>query len=207
LIWRFIEVRTFVRWLAAGSIGLAFAATGITRAQEPADKWPHVQPADKWPKVKPADQWQVPGEIQKPGDIQVPGDIQGVKVKKEKCEQRLIVAADSLFEFDKDVLTPSAAASLEKLGPGIKVAATYGARIEGHTDGKGGDDYNQKLSERRAKAVRSWLSTRQFLPASTMVTGFGKRKPVAPNTNPDGSDNPDGRALNRRVELIFLTCK
>ena len=200
-------MKTRARWFVVALIGLSGSAPNATWAQEPADKWPQVRPLDKWPKVKPADQWQVPGEIQKPGDIQVPGDIQGVKVQKDKCEQRLIVAADSLFEFDKDVLTSSATASLEKLGPTIKAAATYGVRIEGHTDGKGGDDYNQRLSERRAVAVRSWLSGHEFLPASTKVAGFGKRKPVAPNSHPDGSDNPEGRALNRRVELIFLTCK
>src|SRR5262245_31480772 len=102
-----------------------------------------VKPLDQWPKVKPGDQWQVPGEIQKPGDMQVPGDIQGVKVQKGECEQRLTIAADTFFEFDKDNLTAEAVRTLERLGPSIKAAATYGARIEGHTDAKGGDDYNQ----------------------------------------------------------------
>ena len=165
------------------------------------------KPLDQWPKVKPADQWQVPGEIQKPGDIQVPGDLQGVKVQKAPCEQRLTIAADTFFDFDKDTLAVAAVQTLERLGPSIKAAATYGARIEGHTDAKGGDDYNQKLSERRAKSVKAWLSERQFLPAATGVIGYGEKKPVAPNAHADGSDDPEGRARNRRVELVFVTCK
>ena len=182
----------------AAAFGLAVLLSGAAQAQKP---------LDEWPKVKPADQWQVPGEFQKPGDIQVPGDIQGVKVLKEKCEQRLVLAADTLFEFDKDVLTPRAIAALGKLGPSIKSAAVWGARIEGHTDGKGSDDYNQKLSERRAQSVRSWLAAGGFLPSNTSTMGYGEKKPVAPNENADGSDNPDGRQLNRRVELVFATCK
>ena len=81
-------------------------------------------------------------------------------------------------------------------------------RIEGHTDGKGTDDYNQKLSERRARC-RQGLAWRRsnFLPEQASVVGHGEKKPVAPNENPDGSDNPDGRQLNRRVELVFVTCK
>jgi outer membrane protein OmpA-like peptidoglycan-associated protein len=171
------------------------------------------KPLDQWPDVKPADQWQSPGEIQTPGDIQVPGeiqvpgDIQGVKVQKEKCEQRLVMASDTLFEFDKDALTPAATAALRTLGPQIKAAAAIGVRIEGHTDGKGSNEYNQKLSERRAAAVKSWLAQNGFLTGSTVALGHGKSKPVAANSKPDGSDNPEGRALNRRVELIFATCK
>ena len=97
--------------------------------------------------------------------------------------------------------------TLERLGPSIKAAATYGARIEGHTDAKGRDDYNQKLSERRAASVRAWLSAHQYLPVSTAVIGHGERKPVAANAHADGTDDPDGRARNRRVELVFVTCK
>ena len=199
-----------MRYLALALLAVMaalIARPGACLAQTPPDKWPQVKPLDKWPQVKPADQWQVPGEIQTPGDIQVPGDIQGVKVQKDKCEQRLVLAADTLFDFDKDMLTPQAIAALEKLGPSIKQAAIWGARIEGHTDAKGTDDYNQKLSERRAAAVKAWLAGKNYLPPGASVVGHGEKKPVAPNENADGSDNPDGRQLNRRVELVFVTCK
>ena len=77
-------------------------------------------------------------------------------------------------------------------------------RIEGHTDGKGSPPYNQKLSVRRADAVKTWLLRQADLKKIHFVTaGFGATRPVAPNTKPDGSDDPDGRQKNRRVELII----
>lgn len=63
--------------------------------------------------------------------------------------------------------------------------------------------YNQKLSERRANAVRDWLANREGLKNTRFATrGFGAKKPVAPNTTPDGSDDPEGRQKNRKVEII-----
>jgi len=74
--------------------------------------------------------------------------------------------------------------------------------IGGHTDGKGGKEYNQKLSERRANSVKTWLLGHGA--SNEMKTqGFGDTKPVAPNTKPDGSDDPDGRQKNRRVEITI----
>jgi outer membrane protein OmpA-like peptidoglycan-associated protein len=183
-----------------------FLAVLIGLASMPVCAWAQ-RPLDQWPKVKPADQWQVPGDIQKPGDFQVPGDIQGVRVQKKQCEQRVVLSADTFFEFDKHQLSAPAVATLERLGPAIKAASTYGARIEGHTDSKGSDAYNQQLSERRAEAVRAWLAQRRFLPAGATAKGYGEKQPVAPNATPDGDDDPKGRALNRRVELVLLTCK
>jgi outer membrane protein OmpA-like peptidoglycan-associated protein len=77
-------------------------------------------------------------------------------------------------------------------------------RIEGHTDAKGSDAYNQKLSERRAQSVRQWLVQKEGVDGSKMAPqGFGARKPVAPNNKPDGSDDPEGRQKNRRVEIVL----
>jgi outer membrane protein OmpA-like peptidoglycan-associated protein len=76
--------------------------------------------------------------------------------------------------------------------------------IEGHTDGKGNDQYNQKLSERRADAVRRWLAEHGIAAAMT-THGWGKTRPVAPNTKPNGADDPDGRQKNRRVEITVKT--
>jgi outer membrane protein OmpA-like peptidoglycan-associated protein len=77
-------------------------------------------------------------------------------------------------------------------------------RIEGHTDSKGNDAYNQKLSERRANSVKVWLIDKEGLRNVQFATeGFGAKKPVAPNKKPDGSDDPEGRQKNRRVEIIL----
>src|SRR2546421_430108 len=73
--------------------------------------------------------------------------------------------------------------------------------IEGHTDSKGSEEYNQRLSERRAEAVASALDREGVSQSRTHARGFGKKYPIAPNQNSDGSDNPPGRAKNRRVEV------
>lgn len=158
---------------------------------------------------QPKGNWQTPGEIQQPkgswqvpGEIQKPGEVQRVE---ERCRHRLVVAADALFAFDQDTLSPQAEATLAVLGP--QLAKEKGAvTVEGHTDAKGGDDYNQKLSERRARAVRDWLAAHHHLAAGTTAIGYGESKPLAPNAKPDGSDDPAGRAKNRRVEVVIATC-
>ncbi len=73
--------------------------------------------------------------------------------------------------------------------------------IEGHTDAIGDDPSNQTLSEARAASVQAALQERLGSGFTFNAVGFGESRPVAPNTNPDGSDNPDGRAENRRVEI------
>ncbi|HSK81594.1 MAG TPA: OmpA family protein [Thermoanaerobaculia bacterium] len=163
---------------------------------------------------KPKDKWQTPGEIQKPrdtwqqpGEIQVPKGIQAIRTEEAKCTKRFLVGADALFEFDKATLNPDAEETLSALVPFLAKAGKHPALIEGHTDAKGSDAYNQTLSEKRAQAVKEWLVARGALAASTPIQGWGKRRPVAPNAKPDGSDDPEGRQKNRRVEVVFDLCK
>ena len=102
---------------------------------------------------------------------------------------------------------PDVVFSSEDYGP--EFARLMGARhvsVEGHTDAKGATDYNQALSERRAGTVRDWLVRRGAVPAGTPMVGYGESRPVAPNVKPDGSDDPEGRAKNRRVEVVLDTC-
>ena len=76
--------------------------------------------------------------------------------------------------------------------------------IEGHTDGKGTHPYNMKLSENRAESVKTWLVQNSSVAGSRITTqGWGETKPVAPNKKPDGSDDPEGRQKNRRVEIVL----
>jgi outer membrane protein OmpA-like peptidoglycan-associated protein len=164
---------------------------------------------------QPKGPWQKPGEIQqpkgpwqKPGAIQVPKGIQAIRAQDKSCERRLIVGADALFEFDQATLSADAKETLSALGPMIQKAGKHPILIEGHTDGVGADAYNQDLSERRARAVREWLGEQHYLDeASSRTQGFGKTRPVAPNAKPDGSDNPEGRQKNRRVEVVIDTCR
>ena len=71
--------------------------------------------------------------------------------------------------------------------------------------GKGDPEYNKMLSKQRADAVARWLITHQFVEAARVITrGAGASNPVAPNKRPDGSDDPVGRATNRRVEVLIM---
>jgi outer membrane protein OmpA-like peptidoglycan-associated protein len=114
------------------------------------------------------------------------------------------VKADVLFDFDKATIKPGAAAELRRIAEAIKTEVPAGARIQvdGHTDGKGGPGYNRPLSERRAQAVVEWLVTEGGIDRGRLAArGYGETKPLASNTKADGSDNPAGRAKNRRVVI------
>jgi len=81
--------------------------------------------------------------------------------------------------------------------------ATCVVTVEGYTDSRGTKAFNMQLSQERANAVKDWLVKNGNLPAPNITArGFGEQNPVAPNTNPNGSDNPAGRALNRRVSIV-----
>lgn len=162
-----------------------------------------------------AQNWQQPKEFQKPRDVwqvpkelQVPKGIRAVKsIAVSRCERRLSVVADALFDFDKSNLRADAEETLLAAAPEMKKIGGKPSRIEGHTDSKGGDAYNMKLSEARAATVRDWMAKRELVPASTPIKGYGKTVPAAPNTTADGKDDPVGRQQNRRVEVVFDTCK
>jgi len=132
------------------------------------------------------------------------GRVEDLRVRETPTEYRIELAADVLFDFDKADIKPAAAAVLGKAAAFVGQHAIGPVRVEGHTDGKGTDSYNQRLSERRAAAVKDWLAGRGGLGTLTFSTrGFGAKQPVASNTRPDGSDDPDGRQKNRRVEIII----
>jgi outer membrane protein OmpA-like peptidoglycan-associated protein len=132
------------------------------------------------------------------------GKVQLLDVKESPTEVRIELAADVLFDFDKAGILPKAQATLSQAAGMIREKAHGTVRIEGHTDAKGSDTYNQKLSERRAEAVKMWFIQKEGLGKVPFATeGLGARKPVAPNKKPDGSDDPEGRQKNRRVEIII----
>ncbi len=162
---------------------------------------------------QPKGTWQTPGPIQQPtgpwqqpGDIQVPKGIQAVKTEDQPCVHRISVVADALFDFNKADLRADAAETLNAAGPEIAKAGKHKITVEGHTDSIGSEAYNDKLSEARAKTVRDWLAAHNFIPTDSEIKGYGKRRPVAPNTTTDGKDNPLGRQKNRRVEIAVNTC-
>ena len=110
--------------------------------------------------------------------------------------------SDVLFDFDKYNIRADAAATLGKLLTIINAqAGDAPVRIEGHTDAIADDAYNQRLSERRAAAVKDWLAEHGVSAQRMQTYGYGESRPRAANTKPDGSDDPQGRQQNRRVEI------
>ena len=120
----------------------------------------------------------------------------------ESCGTVITLEDGILFDFGKSDIRPEAAQTLSKLATVLNDAKVPTAHIYGHTDSVSDEAFNQKLSEDRANAVSAELK-KDGVTATLDATGYGETKPVAPNENPDGSDNPAGRALNRRVEIYI----
>ena len=132
-----------------------------------------------------------------------PGSEAGQAIGADGCPVPLTIDRKGVnFDFDKDSLRPDAVAILDEA---IAILGKYPqlrVEVAGHTDSVGTDEYNQALSDRRARAVYDYL-TGHGIDAGRLSgpTGYGESRPIAPNTNEDGSDNPEGRARNRRTEL------
>jgi len=129
--------------------------------------------------------------------------LQELGAKTTEQEIRIEMSADVLFDFDRAELKPEAEASLHKVGTVLRAYGRSQVTVEGHTDAKGSDTYNHRLSERRAAAVVGWLSAKAGLGGERLTArGLGAQRPVAPNARADGSDDPEGRRRNRRVEIV-----
>jgi len=100
------------------------------------------------------------------------------------------------FDFDKATLKPDGKRKVDEAVKVMKENPSLRVSVEGHTDSIGSDAYNQRLSERRAKAVRDYMVEQGIDPSRIMAHGWGEAKPVATN------ETEDGRAQNRRVEII-----
>jgi len=130
------------------------------------------------------------------------GKVEPLQVKETDMEVQIEMPADVLFDFNKADILPKAEDALKQAADVIRRKAKGTVRIEGHTDSIGSDARNQRLSEQRAESVKSWFIREEGLSNVSFTTqGFGSRKPVAPNRKPDGSDDPEGRKKNRRVEI------
>ena len=109
--------------------------------------------------------------------------------------KKKIVLRGVNFDFDKSNIRADAAPVLDEAVRTLKEATSITIAVEGHTDSRGSDEYNQGLSERRANAVRDYLASHGISKSRMTAEGFGESRPVASN------DTDEGRAQNRRVEL------
>ena len=132
----------------------------------------------------------------------IEGEALDLQVKETDTEIRIELSGDILFDFDKSTIRPAAEPVLTQVADVINKYPNAAVLIEGYTDSKGKDSYNLKLSDRRAASVKDWLVKKGGVGNKKITTkGLGEADPVAPNENPDGSDNPEGRQKNRRVEI------
>lgn len=129
----------------------------------------------------------------------ISGDVRTEETPKQV---QVTLAADVLFAFDRADLPPETAARIAEVANEIEHRAKGPVAIVGHTDAKGSAAYNADLSLRRATAVRDALAAKAPGHRFT-VAGKGATEPVAPNQKGDGSDDPAGRARNRRVTITY----
>jgi outer membrane protein OmpA-like peptidoglycan-associated protein len=129
--------------------------------------------------------------------------------EKHAADARTVEAGDRVsllmkrvhFDFDKWNIKPEFEPLLEEIAEILVATPALRITITGHADAISTESYNQRLSERRAAEVRSYLTKRGVAPSRLITEGHGELEPIAPNTLPDGRDNPEGRALNRRAEF------
>jgi outer membrane protein OmpA-like peptidoglycan-associated protein len=127
------------------------------------------------------------------------------KLVLEKQPLEPMILANIRYEFDspnltkesKNILDTTLLLILNKY-PNTKI------EIMAHTDSKGTDEYNLKLSQKRAESVVKYLIKQGINQNRLAAKGYGETLPIAPNENPDGSDNPDGREKNRRTEFKII---
>lgn len=138
-------------------------------------------------------------------------DDSDAEVYEDDGRTAYLAPADVLFEFDESTLADDAVPTLRAIVAAINDAFAgeeFTVLVEGHTDSVGAADYNQQLSEERAEAVAGWLEGEGGIDQAQIDTvGYGDTVPVAPNENDDGSDNPEGRAENRRVVITVTVAE
>jgi OOP family OmpA-OmpF porin len=132
-----------------------------------------------------------------------PGSKGGQAIGADGCAVPLLIVLKGVnFDFDKSALRPEAIAILDEAVVILGKYPQLRVEVAGHADSVGSEQYNQDLSERRARAVHEYLTGHGIDPGRLLgPNGYGETRPIAPNTREDGSDDPEGRARNRRAEL------
>jgi OOP family OmpA-OmpF porin len=130
-----------------------------------------------------------------------PAPAPAPKPAPKPVAEKVTLAADVLFDFDKSVLKPEGKAKLDDLANKVKAINLEVVIAIGHTDSIGSDAYNQKLSVRRAESVKSYLVSKGVEPNRIYTEGKGEKQPVASNKT------KEGRQKNRRVEIEVIGTK
>jgi len=148
------------------------------------------------------------GEVDAVPDLEMSmTELTSDKVQVTAQEERITFTfpGDVLFDFGKDLIKPEARKALQSAGALItSVPNRQRVYFNGYTDSIGDDAFNLDLSRRRATRVSEWFIGSYIPRHEAEPTGYGKANNVAPNTFPNGTDNPEGRAKNRRVEIVII---
>jgi OOP family OmpA-OmpF porin len=173
------------------SIGLSFDFGG----KEPPPPPPAAPPPPPPPPPNPdLDGDGVPNERDK-----CPNTRPGAVVDLDGCEVEAVIELEGVyFDFDKATIKPEGKVVLNEAAALLKKHERVVVEVAGHTDSTGSDTYNQGLSERRANSVKDYLTSQGVTATRLSAKGYGEAQPVASN------DTKEGRAENRRVELIVL---
>jgi outer membrane protein OmpA-like peptidoglycan-associated protein len=118
-------------------------------------------------------------------------------VKEEERGLVVTLSGSVLFRSAESTLLPSAQVKLGQVADALLAIRARNLIVEGHTDSQGSESYNQGLSQRRADAVRDYLVQKGYPADRIQTRGMGKGSPIADNAS------PEGRANNRRVEIII----
>jgi outer membrane protein OmpA-like peptidoglycan-associated protein len=132
-----------------------------------------------------------------PKEDRIEDQLARLGAKVTETEVIIQLPGSILFDFDSANIRPDAHRALTDVARVIQSYASRPARVEGHTDSVASDDYNQSLSERRAKSVADWLASNGVERGRLAVAGYGEKRPVATN------DTAAGRQSNRRVEVVI----
>ena len=127
-----------------------------------------------------------------------PAPAKPAPAKPKPVAEKVTLAADVLFDFDKAVLKNEGKGKLDDLASKVNAINLEVVIAIGHTDSIGADDYNQKLSVRRAESVKAYLVSKGVAPNRVYTEGKGEKQPVASNKT------ADGRQKNRRVEIEVI---
>jgi outer membrane protein OmpA-like peptidoglycan-associated protein len=122
-------------------------------------------------------------------------DVATMRVIREKETVKAVAFDDVLFDFDRDSLRPEARRALDEAIKALQANAALRITIEGHTCGIGTPEYNLALGERRANAVRTYLSSRGIGAERLQIVSYGEERPKADNAR------EETRRLNRRAAL------
>ena len=172
------------RFFATGAALILASCSSPEPVGRPAADEP-LKPGSAAPAPTPSSAMQPGGGLH--GEVSgLSGEVTDFRVEQTATSTIVEIASDVLFAFDSADLSAAAPAQLNRAADVIRQGGPGPIEVRGHTDAKGDIAYNLGLSERRAASG-----------------GLGETDPVAPNARPDGTDDPAGRALNRRVTIVI----